>query len=364
MASIFDTISAQAIAFRYQENESNRIPYIGQGFFPSQQKEGLTLEWIQQTAVLPLALQPSAFDAKPLLRGRDMFISEKVRMPFFRESMRRNEQDRQDIMEGFANNPNSIAFRRLIAELYNDANNLLEGARVIPEIMRMGLITSASFTIANPANSGQSATYEYNYDPNGEWAATNVIVSTQDWSQPTSNPIDDIRAVTQQAMVTTDTTLAYMLMGYETFLDLYNNPNIRNAATIAPSLVGINTYPSESAIQSYIEGVVGLRIIVYRKQYRDTDGVQQYFYPQRGQITFLPDSPVGTTWYGVTPEQADLVYNVLNTNASVAIVDTGVAICTKLNEGPPVSQLIWASEIVLPSFERMMDVYNLTYTVA
>ena len=47
---------------------------------------------------LPIALQPSAFDAKPLLRDRGGVSLESTKMPFFREAMRMGEEDRQNLL--------------------------------------------------------------------------------------------------------------------------------------------------------------------------------------------------------------------------------------------------------------------------
>ena len=96
--SIFDMITAQALASYYETLESNRIPFLGEGLFPADKKMGLKLEWIKGYDNLPVALQPSAFDAKPLLRDRGGVSMESTRMPFFREAMRLGEEDRQQLL--------------------------------------------------------------------------------------------------------------------------------------------------------------------------------------------------------------------------------------------------------------------------
>jgi hypothetical protein len=63
------------------------------------------------------------------------------------------------------------------------------------------------------------------------------------------------------------------------------------------------------------------------------------------------------TYFGTTPEEADLQAGY--TNAQVSIVSTGVAITTKVDAGPPVNNMTWVSEIVLPSFENMDSVWVL-----
>ena len=68
-----------------------------------------------------------------------------------------------------------------------------------------------------------------------------------------------------------------------------------------------------------------------------------------GYVAMIPDGDLGGTWYGTTPEEADLI---ASPTAEVELVNTGVAI-TRIIEEHPVNTNIFASEIVLPSYERM-----------
>ena len=92
-------------------------------------------------------------------------------------------------------------------------------------------------------------------------------------------------------------------------------------------------------------------IVIYDKMYRDEDKVAKAFVPD-GYVCFIPDGSIGGTWYGTTPEEADLQGSG---KADVSIVNTGVAI-TRIVEEHPVNINTFASEIVLPSFERMDEV--------
>ena len=91
--------------------------------------------------------------------------------------------------------------------------------------------------------------------------------------------------------------------------------------------------------------------MVYDKQYRNENKVAAKFVPD-GYVALLPAGAVGTTWYGTTPEEADLMGHDV---AEVAIVNTGVAI-TQIVDPHPVNLNTFASEIVLPSYERADEV--------
>ena len=80
-------------------------------------------------------------------------------------------------------------------------------------------------------------------------------------------------------------------------------------------------------------------------------GTSHKFVPD-GYVSFIPEGALGKTAYGTTPEEADLAGSG---KADVAIVNTGVAITVETTVHP-VNVNTYASEIVLPSFERMDEV--------
>ena len=66
------------------------------------------------------------------------------------------------------------------------------------------------------------------------------------------------------------------------------------------------------------------------------------------------DGNLGSTYYGTTPEESDLMSGA--TEAQVQIVNTGVAV-TSVKEPHPVNVMTIVSEIVLPSFEAIDGVF-------
>ena len=358
MRSIFDLITAQALASYYEELATNRIPYLGEALFPADKKMGLKLEWIKGYEQLPVALMPSAFDTKPTLRDRGGVMTESTRMPFFREAMRLGEEDRQQLLMFMEANNNAYA-RQIITRIYDDTKQLIDGALINPEIMRMGLITEGKFTIASPSDSGVFVNYDYNYDPTGEWKAKNktTLLATDKWSDhANSNPIADILAVKRDA-ARRGISLTRAIIGYDTWLDIVQNEKIKLGINPVASTAA-NVILTDDQIKVYVESMTKLKIQVYDKLYKAVNGDDKFFYPNGGHMTLLPDGPLGKTWFGTTPEEADLMSG--NTLANVAIVNTGIAVSTE-KIALPVNIINWVSEIVLPSFENMDRVFNITY---
>lgn len=358
MKSIFDMITSQALASYYETIESNRIPYLGEALFPNDKKMGLKLEWIKGYENLPVALMPSAFDTKPTLRDRGGVSMESTKMPFFREAMRLGEEDRQQLLM-FMEANNTAYARQLITRIYDDTKQLIDGAMIVPEVMRMKLISEGAFSIGSPNDSGIFVNYDYNYDPDGAWKADNeeTLLTTDKWSDHArSNPIQDILDIKRIA-ARKGITLSRAIIGYNTWLDIAQNAKIKLGVNPIASTAS-NVILTDAQVRTYVESMCQIKIQVYDKLYKAQDGSEKYFYPTGGQMTLLPDGPLGKTWYGTTPEEADLMSG--NTLANVSIVNTGVAVSTE-KIALPVNIINWVSEIVLPSFENMEKVFNIKY---
>jgi hypothetical protein len=353
--TIFDLLTADAIAAYWTETNSNRVPYLGEVLFPAKKMIGLNLAWIKGFKDLPVALMPSAFDAKPTIRSRGSISKVETEMPFFRESMRLGEKDRQRILE-YLNNPNSPYARAIIEKLYDDSNTLIEGALVIPEIMRMSLLFNGEVTLAAPDSSGQVVNYTYKYaDENWIENNTEALTLTDKWDDATNcNPVQDMIDIQEEMRNRYGVEIKRAVMNSVTFGLLAGSKKVRDA--LAP-IQGIAVGITDTDVKNYIFRKTGITISVYDKRYYDYNKNAQKYVPDN-KVAFLPDTTLGSTWFGTTPEEADVMAGV--PDCSVSIVGTGVAVTSKKTYEPVVNLMTVVSEIVLPSFERMGDVFVLT----
>ena len=213
-----DVLNARSIALVATNDASNNIPYLGLQFFPERKKAGLDLRWVKTHNGLPVTLKPSNFDAIPVLRARDGLKTEQTQMAFFRESMQIGEQEEQDIMRVADETDPYLA--SALAAIYDDTTRLVRGAEVVPEIMRMQLLTGQDITLT-----ADGVNYTYDYDASGEWASTNYaqLTNTSTWDDATnSTPIDDLLAM-KRALAKKGVNLVYVLMNSNTFGYLLNN---------------------------------------------------------------------------------------------------------------------------------------------
>ena len=350
--NIREVYSSKAIALRHTEVSSNKQPYLGLGLFPRKKKTGLDLKWIKTSKGLPVSLAASAFDTRSTIRSREGFKMTETEMAFFKESMLIKEQDEQEIMR-IQDSADPFA-REVLDRIYDDAETLLEGAEVVPERMRMQLL-SAENGHPGISISADGATYNYNYDPDGSYEANNFteLVGTDMWSDTVnSDPITDVMNAQDAVEAKTGTRPSILLVSKQTMNYLKQNVKVRDY-TLSQNITA-NIIMTDNRVKETFSTELGVSIIVYSKQYKDESGIVKKFYPD-GMATLIPDGALGNTWYGMTPEERTLIGRP---EADVAIVDGGVAVSVTVTEDP-VQTKTTVSEICLPSFERMDETYTI-----
>lgn len=349
--NIRDVYSAKAIALVQTEVASNRKRYIGEGLFPAKKKMGLDLKWIKTSKGLPVSLSPSNFDAVSTLRSREGFKMTETEMAFFRESMVVKEIDEQEIMR--VQDAADPYAQDVLNRIFDDANNLIEGAMVVPERMIMQLLAPSD---GSPKISIQAdgVTYAYNYDPNNDYKTNNFAElsgETDKWSDiENSDPLEDVSNGLDSVEAKTGERPSVMIVSRQTMNYLKKNKKIKSA--ILAQNVTANIFMDDARVNELFSAELGVNIIVYAKQYKNEEGVAAKFYPD-GFATLIPNGALGNTWYGTTPEERTLMGSK---EADVSIVSTGVAVAVTVSNDT-VQTKTTVSEIVLPSYERMDSTY-------
>ncbi|MEV9639482.1 major capsid protein [Mammaliicoccus sciuri] len=337
MPNIFDYVNAQNIGSYIENQPNNEPPYLGATLFPARKQVGLDLSWIKGSGGAPVALMPSEFDTKATVRDRIGFTDVKTEMPFFRESMRIGERERQQLVM-FLEANNNEAIKTTVRKIYDDVTTLVKGANVQPERMITQLLSDGKISIA-----ANRVNYEYDYgmkDDHKEELLAGAL-----WSAGDSTPTDDIQRWQDTVEDNTGTRPTRAITTRKTYRALLDR--VRSGVD---SRLGFVT---DADIARYIQQELGISIAIYNKKYRAEDGTAKSFFAD-GVFTLIPDGALGQTVYGSTPEEIDLMSG--NTEADVRIVNTGVAV-TSYKEVHPVNSVTVVSEIVLPSFERIDEIF-------
>lgn len=344
------TAETIGVYFNNYQLTSNLPPYLGSGLFPSIKKPGLELKWIKGSKGLPVALKPSNYDALATVRDRIGFKEMETEMPFFRESYIVKEKDEQEY-ENYMNSSDPALANEVLNNIMLQPVELINGANVVPERMIWQLLApiDGSPKIAISAN---NVNYDYNYDVDGEFKANNFLelTGTDMWSDTeNSDPVADIEAMQDKAEEK-GVKLTVMVCSKATMNNLRDNKKIQSYIS-AKSTTAVVRF-TKKMVQEYLYEELGITVVIYALQYKDESGVAHKFYPDI-TVTLLPGlESLGSTCYGKTPEER----SASNSGAEVSIVGTGVAVETYTTEHPVNTHCVVA-EIVLPSFERMDEVY-------
>lgn len=347
-----DVFNAKAIAINYTNVASNEIPYLGTGFFPPQKKAGLDLKWIRGAKGLPVSLMPSTFDAKSTFRDRVGISMTETQMCFFRESMLVKEADEQEIMR--VQDSNDPYAQQVLDNIFNDVQTLVDGANVVPERMRMQLLApiGGKFGIHINAN---GVNYTYDYDPDETLKNNHYLkIETENdkWSSSeTCDPLKNIEDAMDAQEAASGNRPEILLMSKATFNLIKNSKKVRSGILAQNATANVN-YTS-AKVKQFVEEELGISIVVYNKQFKDETGLAKKFYPDN-IIAMLPNGSLGSTYYGVTPEEA----RGGQSGASVSVINTGVTV-TVSTTVDPVNTKTTCSEIVLPSWERAEECYFL-----
>lgn len=332
--NIFDLVTSIEIASYWEMMVNDRAPYIGEELFPDRKKLGLDLKWIKGSKGLPIVLKPSEFDVKAIPRPRIGFGTLMAEMPFFKESMYIDEELRQQL-NMVAESNNQAYIDAIMNRIMDDQTQLLEGARAQRERMRQMVLTTGVISIT-----ANGVTLDYDYGlPEGNKKDVTVA-----WSDPSASIIDDIRTWQDEIEDATGVRPVRAECNRKTWGYFLKNTELRNAILGNSSGVPV----SENLVINYLLENLGLSVAVNSKRYNNEKKQAKQFVPDDVFVMF-PSGALGSTWFGTTPEESDLMGG---NAANVSIVDTGVAITT-IQHADPVNVETKVSQICLPSFEAI-----------
>lgn len=354
MQNFSDVFTAKAFAMYWTKylEQANTEGYLGTSLFPPVKKKGIDIKWIKGRSGLPVTLRQSAFDAVAHVRDRIGVTAIQTEMPFFRDSFIVKESDRQEILR--AQDSNDPYVQPVLDNIYNDAKNLTNGANVVPERMIMQLLSPADGSPKIEISDGAKVSCLYEYDVDGSFKVNNfkALTGTAAWTDhKNSNPVQDLLDA-KEVVERTGNVPTIALMSKKTLRDIRENENVKAYIVAKAQAAGGVVLVTDKLVKEYISEETELTVVVNNKSFIDESGTAKRFYPD-DMVTLLPAQPLGSTVYGTSPEEADLM---ADGKADVAIVNTGVAIAT-IKQEHPVNVRVLASEIVLPSFEGMDNVY-------
>lgn len=341
MPNIFELkINAKNIKTIWEAKEPTL--YVGEAFFPSTKQVGLDINLIKGKDDLPVALVSANWDTDVLYRDRIGFEALSAEMPYFKEAYKVSEKLRQQILQtkdGYV--------EPLFNQVFKDVTNLVEGADVTAERLRMLLLGTGTISIQE---NGVDKQYDYGFNTTNQFKTEGTL-----WSASGAKPFGSFVAQLKNYKKLTGKTAKYVIMNTDVFDKLASDPEVLG---YFQALQTPNLYPNDDDVRAYIEQKTKVRVIIADGEYikaRDFKNKTKVpFYPQ-DRYTIVATEDLGETIYGTTPEEADLLGDSSNA-LSCQILNNGVAVTT-WKEPDPVGVNTKVSEVVLPSCPEIENIY-------
>ena len=353
MLPVSQVITSQSIASLRTDNPSNAIPYLGEAFFPNKRLAGIDIKWIKSHKGLGVALKPSNPDAVPTIRPRGEAQLTKEELPMFRESREIKEHDLLELSR--IDSTNDPFLTPVRDSMYDDANDLLDGAEIAAEMMRMQLMSANGGKMGISIPMGDNMVHTFDYDKDGSWKKTHYMELTggDTWDNPTSKPLNDIDKA-KQYLSNIGITPAFIIGTSTTFNYLINNEQVKNVILNAGG--SMPAFMDAQTVQDVIERRMGLIKKAYDKAYIGYDKKEKKFYPD-DYVTIVGRQQLGNTWRGTTPEEITKSSNFPNAPVDITVLDNGIAVAIQTKYEPAFKIITTVSQIVLPSFEGMDGIY-------
>lgn len=338
--SIFDFVTAPETAAYWETQHQYHDLYLGAELFPDDKQLGTKIQWAKGGTGAPKFLKPSGLDAPAIPRGRKEFDVVLTKLGFFKESLYVNEELRQQLNNVIASG-NQVMIDVILNKIFADNIELLAGAAVSREILRMQLLTTGTAKIEG---NGQSYELDYGFNPN------NIAAAKVSWSDAVnSDPLKDINDLMDKIELETGERPTRAVTNLNTFNLIAANKKINQSISV---FGGGNIIVTQDDILRFLDSKLKLKVAIYNKMYEDENGNSQKFVPDN-KFSLLPAGALGTTAFATTPEESDLMTG--SNTSQVSIVDTGVAITT-MKKDDPVQVETKVTMLSLPTFEQINKV--------
>ncbi|WP_243129278.1 major capsid protein [Hathewaya massiliensis] len=336
---VMEVINAESVSQYVSGTPKTNL--IGEMLFPRKKQVGIDITLIKGAKNKPVALRPSQFDVSVKLRSLKASVKEETKeMPFFKEAIAIKEKDRQNLF--LAMTGKNTQWRDMILDnIYGDIKGLVDGADIQAERMRMQLLYQGAILVSTE---DRDIKFDYGLPASHK----EVLSGTAVWTDTVnSTPVEDI--IRWQDKVEEDTGIkpTRAICTKKTFNYLKNNKSIRKDIDKTES-----TIITDKVLKKYLNDKLDLVVEIVSGNFIAEDGSTQLYFPN-DVFTLIPEGKLGDTYYGTTPEEADLMSG---NAAQVSIVRTGVAITTA-KKIDPVTVITKVSQITLPSFERIEEIF-------
>lgn len=362
-----DTYSAEGFKYWFENDETiqNRTPHTSERYFANDNTDEDNIAFLVEDRKLTRIASLGAIDMPTPFRSYNGVETRKMGFPYFLEGWHSVQEETRRIariMKNSTGNPTEQAVKREVLRLYRRTDEIITGMLDVAEVMRMQMLQNCAFMLQNAEQQGGHLYDLYNYDIDGTWARDHIEVlsGTDAWSDTTnSDPIADLIRY-DRLMKLKGKSLVAIMGSTATLNNLFMNEKIKNYAPFV-SGVGASYILTNADVERIIETRIGHKIsIVFNdEQYVGWDDtINTYMHPNT--VILIGDDYLGTTWNGMTYEEAANIVHGGNAYKSQARLNNGIVVSDYIKPDPD-EKVFRITRACIPSFEGMNAVYNLLW---
>lgn len=310
---------------------------LGASLFPENKKQSLEFDLIKGAGRTPVVASVHAYDTEAEIGSR-----EASKMALEAALIKRKMQLTEKEIIALENPRNQAEQQYLMQNVYNDIDVLVAGVNARIEQMRMEVLAKGTVTLNE---NGLDAVLDYGVpDENKE-----ILTGTDAWSDPSSNPIDDIirwasaMAITPTRILTSNTIVNSLLAHPLVKSAIFGNDSGRiltvgelNTFFAGAQLPKIATYDAK-----------------FRKQEKNGAYTTHRYFPNNSFVMF-GDGTLGETLFGPTAEEIRLTRD-----PSIETSKIGNVLAMVYEENvDPVSTWTKAVATAIPSFPAADEVFQ------
>ncbi|HBG1252855.1 TPA: major capsid protein [Clostridioides difficile] len=319
---------------------------IDEALFPITKQLSTEIEIAKGSKKKPVALRMSTFNSAAKVRALKADVSiEKKEMPFFKEAIGIDENDRRQlIIYQTANKQNLV--ESLIKTVFENYANLVDGAGVQMTRMRAQLMQKGEIELITKDG---DVVVDYDIPANHKEALTGSAM----WSDPKADIVGDIKRWQKVFVDEGSEKPIRMLLTEKTFGYITQNEAITN--DLKTRNFGDIILTDDDYI-SFLNKKLDLEVGLLNGTFLNEEEKTMSYY-EDNLVSLIPKGSIGKTIFGTTPEEFDSQYG--SGKLDTQVVKTGIAITTMVKEDP-VAVDTKVSMVGIPSFERADDCFFAT----
>lgn len=310
--------------------KSRTLPaMVGETLFPSQKTDSLEIEMIKGASNLPVSASIHAFDTEAEIGSREGASKSFQDLALIKRKERVDEKTLIAL-----NNPRTPAEeKRIINELFNSVDRLVNSVLVRVEAMRLEALSTGKLQVNE---NGVKATIDYGMN------ASHKVGKT--WTTGTPDILQDIFDLCSTINTNTGFKPSRILTSTKNLNILLKDASIRSA------VFGVNSSMllTVAQLNQFLAAQSLPQIAVYDAMYRVQAKAGTYTtkrYLAENALVLMPDGKMGDTFYGPTAEEIELA-----TKDDIDIEMIGNILVEQYATNDPVAKWIKAVATAMPSF--------------